>query len=210
VKQARKFIDECIHHKVRFFVYGSVDRGGDQSFNNRTPVPHFASKYDIEHYLVEKAPLANMDWTFLRPTGFMDNYKPGFQAKIFLTCWKIAIKDKPLQLIAASDIGYFAAQAFMAPERYKGQAISLAGDELTFNQASKIFEKTTGQGIPLTFEIFASLVLFFLKGIGLMFKWMQDEGFNANVQELRSSHPHLVKFETYLETQSGYVSRKQG
>ncbi|KAH7158320.1 hypothetical protein DER46DRAFT_626853 [Fusarium sp. MPI-SDFR-AT-0072] len=185
VKQATNFIDECINHKVRFFVYGSVDRGGDRSFNNRTPVPHFA-------------------------TGFMDNYKPGFQAKMFLTCWKIALKNKPLQLIAVSDIGYFAAQAFMAPERYKGQAISLAGDELTFDQASRIFQEKTGQGIPLTFGIVAWLVLFFLKGIGAMFKWMQDEGFGANVQELRSSHPHLVKFETYLETQSGYVSRKQG
>ncbi|KAL9563710.1 hypothetical protein ACKAV7_012099 [Fusarium commune] len=168
VKQATNFIDECINHKVRFFVYGSVDRGGDRSFNNR------------------------------------------FQAKMFLTCWKIALKNKPLQLIAVSDIGYFAAQAFMAPERYKGQAISLAGDELTFDQASRIFQEKTGQGIPLTFGIVAWLVLFFLKGIGAMFKWMQDEGFGANVQELRSSHPHLVKFETYLETQSGYVSRKQG
>ncbi|CAJ0549963.1 Ff.00g065580.m01.CDS01 [Fusarium sp. VM40] len=207
LQQAKKFIDECMKHKVSFFVYGSVDRGGERSFNNRTPVPHFASKYDIEYYLAEKAPMANMNYTFLRPTGFMDNYKPGFQSKMFLTCWKIALKDKPLQLIAVSDIGYFAAQAFMDPQRYKGQAISLAVDELTFDQAAKIFEKATGQRIPLTFGFVASIVLFLLKGIVAMFQWMVEEGFGASVQELRESHPGMVDFATYLETESGYVSK---
>ncbi|KAF4960903.1 hypothetical protein FSARC_10334 [Fusarium sarcochroum] len=207
LQQAKTFIDECVNYKVSFFVYGSVDRGGDRSFNNRTPVPHFASKYDVEHYLAEKASLANMDYTFLRPAGFMDNYKPGFQSKMFLTCWKIALKDKPLQLIAVSDIGYFAAQAFMDPQRYKSQAISLAGDELTFDQAAKVFEKTTGQRMPLTFGFIASIVLFLLKGIGAMFQWMVKEGFGADVQELRKSHPGMVDFATYLETQSGYVSK---
>ncbi|KAM0227879.1 hypothetical protein ACHAPO_011168 [Fusarium lateritium] len=210
LEQAKKFIDECINRKVEVFVYGSVDRGGNRSFNNRTPVPHFASKYDIEHYVAEKAPSANMNWTFLRPTGFMDNYKPGFQSKLFLTCWKVAVRDKPQQLIAVSDIGYFAAQAFTSPERFKNQAISLAGDELTFDQVAKLFEKTTGQDAPVTFGIVARLMLFFVKGIGAMFKWMQDEGFCANVQELRASHPNMVTFETYLETQSEYISKKQG
>ncbi|KAI1129197.1 hypothetical protein F5Y10DRAFT_276899 [Nemania abortiva] len=205
-QQAKMFVDECIKNEVSLFVYGSVDRGGDRSFDNRTPVPHFASKYDVEHYIVEKAPRGNMDWTFLRPTGFMDNYKPGYQAKIFFTAWKVAVKDKPFQLIAVSDIGYFAAQAFMDPQSYKGRAISLAGDELAFDEAARIFKQKTGQNIPITSGWVTSLMLFLLKGIGAMFKWMREEGFGANIQELKKVHPGLVDFGTYIEAQSGFVS----
>ncbi|CAH0032834.1 unnamed protein product [Clonostachys rhizophaga] len=208
VQQAKVFIDECIKNKVSYFVYGSVDRGGDKSFDNRTPVPHFASKYDIEHYLTEKCSSASMDWTFLRPVGFMDNYKPGFQAKIFLTCWKVATGDRPSQLVAVSDIGYFAAQAFMDPQRYKGQAISLAGDELTFDQAARIFKQKTGREIPTTFGFVASIVLFFVSGVGAMFKWMKEEGFGADVTALKKVHPGIMDFGTYLETQSGFVSKR--
>lgn len=45
----------------------------------------------------------------------------------------MALKGKPLQLVATSDIGYFGAEAFLNPNKYEGKGISLAGDELTFD-----------------------------------------------------------------------------
>ncbi|KAL1857056.1 hypothetical protein Daus18300_010504 [Diaporthe australafricana] len=206
IKQGKALIDESLRNGVDHFVYSSVDRGGEKrSFDNPTPVPHFASKHRVEQYLLEKTSGGSMGWTILRPTGFMDNYVPGSMAKIFFTAWKVNInKEAPQQLIAVSDIGHFAARALMFPEKYKGRAISLAGDELTFDQAAAVFKQRIGQNMPTTFGLVASLALWAAKDIGTMFKWMNDDGFGANVEELRKEHPELMDFGTYLEFHSGF------
>ncbi len=93
---------------MRQFDYSSVDRGGPNSDKDPTDVPHFASKYRVEQYLFKKTEAGQMDWTVLRPVGFYENLVPGFFGKVFSTSWKITLpKDKPLQLVATSDIGYF-------------------------------------------------------------------------------------------------------
>ncbi|KAJ0123932.1 hypothetical protein J7T55_012404 [Diaporthe amygdali] len=206
IQQGKALIDESLRNGVKHFVYSSVDRGGEKkSFENPTPVPHFASKHKLEQYLLDKASGSSMDWTILRPTGFMDNYVPGSMAKVFFTAWKVAIdRDRPQQLIACADIGYFAAQALMYPEKYKGRAISLAGDELTFDQAAAVFKQKIGSDMPTTYGVVGSLTLWALKDVGTMFKWMNSEGFRANVQELRREYPGLTDFGTYLEKNSGY------
>lgn len=67
IKQGKAMIDESIKAGVKHFVYSSVERGGDEvSWKNPTPIPHFSSKYEIEHYLRDTAPSA-MKWTILRP-----------------------------------------------------------------------------------------------------------------------------------------------
>lgn len=66
IKQGKAMVDESVKAGVKHFVYSSVERGGDEhSWNNPTPVPHFQSKYEIEHHLRDKA--GNMGWTVLRP-----------------------------------------------------------------------------------------------------------------------------------------------
>ncbi|RYP46287.1 hypothetical protein DL768_007479 [Monosporascus sp. mg162] len=210
VQQGKALIDQSLKNGVGHFVYSSVDRGGSESFNNPTPVPHFASKHKVEHYLVERTSTEKMSWTILRPAGFMDNYTnaSGFQAKIFFTAWKIEIdRDRRQQVVAVSDIGYFAAQAFVCPEKYKARAISLAGDELTFDEMARVFAQKTGQTVPTTFGIVASLILRSAKDINAMFKWMNSEGFKANIEELKQEHPGLVDFGTYIEKQSGFVTK---
>jgi uncharacterized protein YbjT (DUF2867 family) len=206
VQQGKALIDASLENGVKHFVYSSVDRGGEKrSFENPTPVPHFASKHQVEQYLLEKTSGGSMGWTILRPAGFMDNYVPGSMAKIFLTAWKVAInKDQPLQLIACADIGYFAAQALTNPEKYRGRAISLAGDELTFDQAAAVFKQRIGSDMPTTYGLVGSLALCALKDIGTMFKWMNSEGFRADVEELRRDNPEMIDFGTYLEKYSGY------
>lgn len=66
IRQGKAMVDESVKAGVKHFVYSSVERGGDEaSWSNQTPVPHFQSKYHIEHYLKEKA--GSMGWTILRP-----------------------------------------------------------------------------------------------------------------------------------------------
>lgn len=66
ITQGKAMVDEAVKAGVKHFVYSSVERGGDEaSWNTPTPVPHFQSKYEIEHYLRDHA--GSMGWTILRP-----------------------------------------------------------------------------------------------------------------------------------------------
>ncbi|KAL3461212.1 hypothetical protein BJX64DRAFT_261507, partial [Aspergillus heterothallicus] len=127
-RQGIALIDESLKQGVKFFVYSSVDRGGDASLNNPTQVPHFIYKHEIEKHLIDKTKGTDMRWTILRPTAFFENLTPDYFGKVFATAFQMTLKGKPLQLIATSDIGFFATRAFLHPEESQGSFFSLAGD----------------------------------------------------------------------------------
>ncbi|KAK5627567.1 hypothetical protein RRF57_003282 [Xylaria bambusicola] len=132
INQGRALIDESIKAGVKHFVYSSVERGGDdRSWDNRTPIPHFQTKYEIEHHLRDATAKGkageNMSWTILRPVAFMDDLTPGFSTKVFLAALRNWLGDKSMQWIAVRDIGNFAAQAFTDTQKWNRKAVGLAG-----------------------------------------------------------------------------------
>lgn len=198
-KQGKALVDAALKNGVKYFVYSSVDRGGPRSSDNATDIPHFVSKHHVEKHLISESKVQGMNWTILRPAAFMENFDGGFVGKVFATSWKMVVK-RPLQLIATDDIGFFGAKAFMEPETYTGQAISLAGDELKYDEMVAIFKKKTGSAPPMTFNILARLVLWISKEMGTMFAFFEREGYGADVKELRKTHPGLQSLSTWLET----------
>ncbi|OOF90557.1 hypothetical protein ASPCADRAFT_519191 [Aspergillus carbonarius ITEM 5010] len=204
-KQGKDLIDAALKNDVKYFVYTSVDRGGDASFDQPTRIPHFITKHNVEHHLVNKAKGTDMEWTILRPTAFFDNFTPDFFGKVFNTCWKITLRGKPLQLIAVSDIGFFGAQAFLKPEEYSAKCVSLAGDSLTFEEMAKIFKQKTGKNIPMTFGILSRIFMWMMKDLGYMFQWFHDSGYDADIPALKRVHPGLKDFNAWLETESGFM-----
>jgi uncharacterized protein YbjT (DUF2867 family) len=201
-KQGKALIDASIKHGVKHFVYSSVDRGGDNT--DATSVPHFASKHRVEQHLFEKTANGEMDWVVLRPVAFYENLVPGFLGKVFATSWDAVVKEKPLQLVATSDIGYFAAQAFVKPDEWKGTKLSLAGDELTYAQFKSIFEEKTGQILPTTFRIISAAIHMMVKDLGLMFKWFRAVGYGADIKKAREINPDLKDFATWLKEDSQF------
>jgi uncharacterized protein YbjT (DUF2867 family) len=70
--QGKALVDASIANGVEYFVYSSVERGGEEkSWENPTPIPHFIAKHRIELHLRETAE-DRMMWTILRPTAFME------------------------------------------------------------------------------------------------------------------------------------------
>lgn len=206
MKQGKELIDVALKNNIQFFVYTSVDRGGDVSFDNPTPVPHFTSKYHIEHHLVEKCRGMEMEWTILRPVCFMENINPTILGKVFTTSWKTVIKDRPLQLVSVADIGFFAAQAFVKPDLWQSKAISLAGSQLTFNEMAGIFREKAGLRPPMTFDCISWFYLWMNKDSASMFRWLHDSGVRADIPAVKLIHPGLKDFATWLETDSGYMA----
>jgi uncharacterized protein YbjT (DUF2867 family) len=75
ITQGKALVDESVKNGVKRFVYSSIERGGDEkSWETQTPIPHFQTKYQIEHHLRDNA--GQMGWTIIRPVAFMDvNYE---------------------------------------------------------------------------------------------------------------------------------------
>lgn len=192
---------------MKHFVYSSVDRGGAESGTDATSVPHFASKHRVEQHLFEKTANGEMDWVVLRPVAFYENLVPGFLGKVFATSWEATLKEKPLQLIATRDIGFFAAQAFIKPAEWKGQNLSLAGDELTYTQFKTIFAEKTGQTLPTTFKFISAAINMMVKDLGLMFQWFRDVGYGADISKVRQINPDLKDFGTWLKEDSQFEIR---
>jgi uncharacterized protein YbjT (DUF2867 family) len=188
-------------------VYTSVQRGPD-SDNTPTPVPHFITKHNIEQHLFARAKNSNMTWTVLRPVAFFDNLMPNLFGKVFTSSWlmRLGEKDKKMQLIATSDVGVFGAQAFQNADlaEFKNKSISLAGDELTFVEMKAIFEKKTGQTLPMTYAFVAAIIQWLSKDFGYMMKWMRTDGFGVNLAEIKRRKVDVKNFETWLETDSAW------
>lgn len=149
-----------------------------------------------------------MTWTVLRPVAFFDNLTPNFFGKVFVTSWWMRLGEtkKKLQLVATSDIGFFAAQSFINAnsDEYKNKSISLAGDELTFDEWKTVFEQKTGETLPTTYVFVASLINWLSKDLGYMFKWMRDVGFGVDIASVKRSKPDMKDFGTWLETESAW------
>ncbi|KAK2601135.1 hypothetical protein N8I77_010605 [Diaporthe amygdali] len=208
-RQGKALVDESVKAGVEHFVYSSVERGGDErSWSNPTPVPHFITKHKIEHHLRDstadgKSP---MGWTILRPVIFMDNLQPGFFGKVFFTTLRDTMKEKPLQWIATSDIGYFAAEAFHDPATWNKRAFGLAGDELTYAQLSHTFEKVTGSPAGTTLGVLGKALKHGVSEVGVMIDWFKNDGYKANTLECKKIHPGVTSMEDWLRT-SAFVKK---
>lgn len=215
-QQGNGLIDAALTAGVKHFVYTSVDRGGSNSINDPTNVPHFISKHKIEKHLIDAVSDSNknthgMTYTILRPVAFYDNFTPDFMGKGFASMWA-KLGSVPLQLVGTRDIGIFAALAFSNlesdPKVYRNSAISLAGDELTQAQASEIFEKVYGKKMPNTFGFVGSLILYMAKEMGTMFQWFSDVGYKADIAENKRLNPDMQNFETWLKEESKFNQNK--
>jgi uncharacterized protein YbjT (DUF2867 family) len=144
-----------------------------------------------------------MPLAIARPTAF-DNMTPDYFGRIFSTAWQMSLKGKPLQVIAMTDIGFCAGEAFTNPKEWSGRALALAGDELTYEEMERIFKAKTGKEVPTTFRIPVRLMMMMVKELGIMFKWFYDQGYGADVAALRKVHPESKHFGAWLETESGF------
>ncbi|CAN9241217.1 unnamed protein product [Alternaria alternata] len=210
-RQGKALVDASLKHGVKHFVSSSVDRGGSRSDKDPTNIPHFISKHNIEQHLFSKVESnSSMNYTVLRPVAFFENLMPNFFGKVFTTSWETTLRrDQKLQLIATSDIGFFAAEAFMKPKEYLNERISIAGDELTYDEFKTIFEEKTGQNLPTTYRLISAAINGMVKELGYMFQWFRDVGYGADIPSLKERNPELKDFKTWLDVENGYKAYKR-
>jgi uncharacterized protein YbjT (DUF2867 family) len=204
--QGKALIDAAVSHGVQHFVYSSCDRGGpEKSAVDPTNVKNFAAKFRIEKHLESLAvgSKQQMTYTILRPASFMENLTTDRHGQGYARMWE-QLGSKPLQIVSTTDIGFFAAQSFLHPEKMHKAAPSLVGDELTQPQADVIFREVVGKSMPLAPCLVGSAVKFILKDtVGDMFLWFAEDGFKGDVQECRRAYPQMQNFRAWLQANKG-------
>ena len=206
--QGKALIDAAIAHHVEHFVYTSVDRHGPDSDTNPTTVPHFASKHRIEQHLRSQTATSKtqMTWTILRPVTFYDNLTADYLGKGFASMWR-AMGEKRMQFVSCRDIGRHAARAFEQPAKFHSLAISLAGDDMNYAEAARVFRAEVGYALPTSPALVGTLLKWMLRDIGMMFLYFETVGYAAELEGLRREDSELQDFKTWLKQSSHWVKR---
>lgn len=204
-KQGKALIDAALKNGAQHFIYSSVDRGGLKSDSNATNVPHFIPKYNIERYLKERAKGSGMTYTIFRSAAFFDNLTPNMVGRIFASAW-CGMGKRKLQFVSVNDVGRFACMSFRRPAKFMNESISLAGDELTQKEANEVFKSSLSRSMPMTYMLFARIVLMWVRELGLMFRWFEKEGFGADIQECRKMNPEMEDLRKWLMCTSSLSS----
>ncbi|UCC81603.1 MAG: NmrA/HSCARG family protein [Gemmatimonadota bacterium] len=175
VEQGKRLAAVAREHGVQHFVYSSVG-----SAHRETGIPHFETKWQIEEAIRD---YGFPSYTILRPVFFMENWtSPWFKPAIDEGNLAIGISPETrLQQIALADIGRYGRLAFEQHERLNGQAIDLAGDELTGPEAAEIVSKASGRSVTF-FQVPIEQVRAMSEDFAIMLEWFDDVGYNADIE----------------------------
>jgi uncharacterized protein YbjT (DUF2867 family) len=196
IAQGKNVADAAKAAGVKHFVYTSV--GGAE---RNTGIPHFDSKWELEKYIES----LGLPVTVLRPVFFMENLAPGSMGPRDGALVVAMPPNVPLQMIAVDDIGAFVAKAFADPEAYKGKAIELAGDAVTFPEVAKILSNVGGKPVQYV-EQPLEQVGAYSPETAVMLKWFVDKGYDADIAALRRLHPSLSDFPTWARQHAAMYS----
>jgi uncharacterized protein YbjT (DUF2867 family) len=187
----KRFADAVKASGSPHLVYSSAE-----GVERKSGLGHYESKWAIEQHIRD----LKLPATILRPVGFMDALgvpamQRGMYLGMFRANWGVSHR---VQFVATYDIGWFAARALEDPERYAGRVIPLAGDELNVADIIRTFKTVTGHK-PWVAPIPAFVAKKMMpKEFADMFRWIREEGFEANIAQVRQEYPQLLTFAGWL------------
>jgi uncharacterized protein YbjT (DUF2867 family) len=192
VRQGTMLADAAKQAGITHYVYTSVG-----SAHRNTGIPHFDSKWKVEQHIRQ----IGLPATILRPVWFMENFttfaKPSAEGVLSLPMKP----SRKLAMVALKDIGEFGAAAFLRPNEFIGQAIDLAGDELTMPETAA--QLTHAIGRPIRFQEFPIEQAEAAMGDDLttMFRWFNEVGHAIDIPTLKQKFQiPLTTFAEWIKT----------
>jgi len=191
----KRFADAVKASGSPHLVYSSAE-----GVERKSGLGHYESKWAIEQHIRD----LKLPATILRPVGFMDALgvpavQRGMYLGMFRANWGVSYR---VQFVATYDIGWFAARALEVPERYAGRVIPLAGDELNVADIIRTFKTVIGHK-PWVAPIPAFVAKRMMpKEFADMFRWIREEGFEADIAQVRHEYPQLLTFAGWLKKYS--------
>jgi uncharacterized protein YbjT (DUF2867 family) len=172
VQQGKTVADAARAAGVDHFVYSSVG-----SAHRKTGIPHFESKREIEEHVRQ----IGLPFTIFRPTFFMQNWEWTREMILGGTLAQPLDPDKPLQQVAAEDIGAFAAIAFENPDSWIGREVDLAGDEQSMSEIAETFGRVIGREVSYYQVPWDQFEEQMGKEFTAQYRWFNDVGYEADI-----------------------------
>ncbi|WP_337267482.1 NmrA/HSCARG family protein [Oryzifoliimicrobium ureilyticus] len=190
VQHGKAIADSAVRHGVRHLVYSSGGGAG----KGPTRMGHFDSKSEIEAY-VRSLPIMT---TITRPATFMEMLLlPGMGLPQGMFSFFMH-PDQAMQMIALGDLGRMNAQILVAPDRYQGEIIELAGASVTGAGLERAFTKAAGR--PIGYRRFPPALLAGNPFLNRLTELL-DSGLlagAADLQALSREFGELTSFEDWL------------
>ena len=135
--------------------------------------------------------------TILRPTAFMEN---NFDSPRELQDGRLStglLPDTYEPLIAADDIAAFAALSFTDPDRHRGRAYSLAGDNMTQIERAALIGRIVGREVPYE-HVSIERIRQVSPGSAELLTAINETAIEVDIPALRKIHPGLLTFEEWM------------
>ena len=164
-----------------FLLYSSVG-----SADRQTGIPHFESKYAVERHIQD----IGVAHTILGPVFFMENATTFGREQLAQGVYALAMPgDRTLAQIAVADVGACAAAVLEDRQRYAGQRIDIAGDDLTGTDAVEILTRVSGR--PFTYVEVPKEMARSRMGddVVTMYEWFERVGYAIDRTALRAAFP---------------------
>lgn len=194
IRQGFNLINASKQQSVKYFVYSSVI-GSDLN----TGIPHWDSKNKIEKEIRS----SGMSYTILRPASLYENMLIP-QVKSRILKGKLVLpthKHTVQQFIGSEDIGKITTTLFSNPEKYMGQTINLAYEQMDGEQLAATFSKAMRREIK--FQQLPMLITRLVMGRNLakMFRWINtnDACFVKDLQVFRTDFPGQVSLKEWIK-----------
>jgi len=192
VERAKRVAAAAQKAGIQHLVYNSSG-GADRD----SGIPHIEQKYAVEQVFRE----AGLPTTMIRSCLFMEEFWKKYPRPSILNGkFRFSVQaDRPLHLVSTKDVGRVAAAIMRQRERYVGRAIELAGDVLTPEKMATVFSQVQHQPVKHQ-EVPPWIFLLLLrKSLYDLIQWYRQEGYQADVDQLRQEFPGLLStFEDFL------------
>jgi uncharacterized protein YbjT (DUF2867 family) len=183
IQQGKALVEAAVAAAVPYVVYTSV-AGADQ----KTGIPHFDSKYDVEKHLQA----SGLAYAVVAPVYFMENvYFPQALDGLRQGVYAAALPgNRQLEQIAVEDIGKFAALVIEQRDRFAGQRIDIASDELDGNEQADILSEILGRAVDYH-QVPLDALRQQSEEMALMYEWFDRVGYDADILALRETYPEV-------------------
>lgn len=184
VRHGKAIADAASAASVGHLVYSSVANA-----DHRTGIPHFDSKLEVEEYIKT----LDVPWTVVAPVYFFENV---------LFPWNVGdmregrfrqalAADRPLAQISTRDIGAFNALVIEERDRFIGQRIDIAADELSGPQMAAALSRASGRSIEYVEQSLDEVRAQF-PDMAVMMEWLGRSGFAVDIEALRRDYPGVA------------------
>ena len=198
--QGRNLVEAVAAANVQHFIYSTLPPI-EKATNGVLKSPHFDLKAEHE----DLARSLGIPATFIHVPFYYENFLYFFPPKPAgdgTYAFGFPQGDTPLAAISVQDVGPVVAPMFEQPEKYLGQVVPLAGDEIPATEYAAVMSRVTGAQVNYAYiprETFAAFGFPGAEDLADMFEFyrLHMPSRVKDIETCRALAPELQSFETW-------------